>query len=135
MVPCWIAAGYYEVCAYVTLISEEMLFEHGHDGGDAGFAAGREGVEFEVRGDEGGGEFGVGGCAGAGAPDLGGRCSGVFRSSVIDGRISSGCVLLVDQRCVWSTRSVFFRMEYLTLSATIGPLVARVSAAMTTPPS
>jgi len=28
-------------------------------------------VEFEVRGDDGGGEFGVCGCAGAGTPYLG----------------------------------------------------------------
>ena len=47
-----------------------MLFKHGHDGDDAWFAAGGEGVEFEVRGHEGSGEFGV--CCGTGTstPDL-----------------------------------------------------------------
>lgn len=48
-----------------------MLFQHGHDGHNAGFAAGRESVQFEVGGDEGGGEFGVCCSSGAGAPDLG----------------------------------------------------------------
>ena len=72
MAPRRIAAGYYEVRADVALVSEQVLFEHGHDGDDARFAACAEGVQLEVGGDEGGGEFGVGGCAGAGAPDLGG---------------------------------------------------------------
>ena len=49
-----------------------MLLEHGHAGYDTGLAAGGEGVEFEVGGDEGGCEFGVCCCASAGAPDLGG---------------------------------------------------------------
>ena len=61
-----------EVGAYVALVAEEVLFQHGHAGHDAGFAACGEGVQFEVRGDEGGGEFGVSGCAGAGTPYLGG---------------------------------------------------------------
>ena len=67
-----IAPCYDEVGADVSLVSEEVLLEHGHDGDDAGFAVGGEGVELEVGGDEGGGEFGVGGCTGAGAPNLGG---------------------------------------------------------------
>ena len=56
----------------MALVAEEVLFEHSHAGGYARFAAGGEGVELEVGGDEGGGELGVGCCAGAGAPDLGG---------------------------------------------------------------
>ena len=67
-----IAACYDEVGANVALVLEEVLFEHGHCGDDAGGAAGREGVELEIGGDERGGEFGVCGCAGAGAPDSGG---------------------------------------------------------------
>ena len=70
--PGGITAGDDEVSADVALVAEEVLFEHGHDGDDAGFAAGGEGVQLEVGGDEGRGEFRVGGCAGAGAPDLGG---------------------------------------------------------------
>ena len=69
---CGVAAGDDEVGADVALVAEEVLLEHGHAGDDTGFAAGGEGVQFEVGGDEGGGEFGVGGGAGAGAPDLGG---------------------------------------------------------------
>lgn len=65
-----IAACHDEVCADVTLVAEEMLFEHGHDGYNAWLAAGREGVEFEVRGHEGGGEFGVCCGTGTGTPDL-----------------------------------------------------------------
>lgn len=42
-------AGNDEVCADVSLVAEQMLLEHGHAGHDAGFAAGREGMEFEVR--------------------------------------------------------------------------------------
>jgi hypothetical protein len=65
-----IAAGDYEVCADVALVAEEVLLEEGHDGDHAWFAAGGEGVEFEVGGDDGGGEFGVGGGSCSGAPDL-----------------------------------------------------------------
>lgn len=65
-----IAPSHDEVSADVALVAEEVLFEEGHDGGDAGFATRREGVQFDVGGDEGGCEFGVGGCACAGAPDL-----------------------------------------------------------------
>ena len=70
MTPRRITSRHDEVGADVPLVPEEVLFEHGHDGDDAGFAAGGEGVELEVGGDEGGGEFGVGGCSGARAPDL-----------------------------------------------------------------
>ena len=59
-----------EVGANVALVAEEVLLEHGHDGGDAGLAAGAEGVQLDVGGDEGGGEFRVCCCAGAGAPYL-----------------------------------------------------------------
>lgn len=68
----WVDARDDEVRADVTLVAEEVLFQHGHNSDDARRAAGGEGVEFEVGGDEGGGEFSVSGRAGAGAPD-GGR--------------------------------------------------------------
>jgi hypothetical protein len=64
-----------------------MLFEQGHDGGDAGFAACAEGVQFDVGGDEGGGEFGVGCCAGAGAPDLRGDVVEFFAVLQIHGML------------------------------------------------
>lgn len=60
-----------EVGADMALVAEEVLLEERHAGDDAGLAARREGVELEVRGDDGRGELGVGRRAGAGAPDLG----------------------------------------------------------------
>jgi len=69
---CGVTAGDDEVGANVALVAEQVLLEHGHDGGHAGFPAGGQGVQFDVGGDEGGGEFCVGGRACAGAPDLGG---------------------------------------------------------------
>ena len=63
-------AGHDQVRADVALVAEEVLLEEGHAGDDARLAARREGVELEVRGDDGGGELGVGGRAGARAPDL-----------------------------------------------------------------
>lgn len=65
-----IAACDDEVCADVTLVAEEMLFEHGHDGDNAWLAAGGEGVKLEVRGHERGGELGVCCSTGTGTPDL-----------------------------------------------------------------
>ena len=59
-----------EVGANVTLVAEQVLLQHGHAGNDAGLAAGGEGVQFEVRGDDGGGELGVGGGTGTRAPDV-----------------------------------------------------------------
>jgi len=57
-----------EVSANVTLVAEQMLLQHGHAGNDAGLAAGGEGVQFEVRGDDSGGELSVGGGTGTSAP-------------------------------------------------------------------
>ena len=67
-----VAARNDEVGADVALVAEQVLLQHGHAGDDAGLAAGGEGVQLEVGGDDGGGELGVCGCSGAGAPDLGG---------------------------------------------------------------
>ena len=69
---CGVHAGNDEVSANVTLVAEEMLLQHRHAGDDARFAAGREGVQFEVRRDDGSGELGVCGGSCAGAPDVGG---------------------------------------------------------------
>jgi hypothetical protein len=54
----------------MSLVSEEMLLEHGHAGDDSGFAACGEGVQFEFGRDEGGSEFGICGGSGSGTPDL-----------------------------------------------------------------
>ena len=40
MAACGVAAGYDQVGANVTLVAEQMLLEHGHDGGDTGLASG-----------------------------------------------------------------------------------------------
>lgn len=124
-------AGDDEVRADVALVAEEVLLEHRHDGHDAGFAAGGEGVQFEVGGDEGGGEFGVGGCAGARAPDLGGDVVEFF-AVLVYCYLSLGGLWGWYWGWVWRWGGGEVR---LTLSATIGPEVARVSAAITTPPS
>lgn len=79
-----VAAGDDEVGANVALVAEEVLLEQGHAGDDAGLAAGGEGVQLELGGDEGGGELGVGGGAGAGAPDLGGDVVELFAVLVGD---------------------------------------------------
>jgi hypothetical protein len=67
-----INTSYDEVCTDVALVSEEVLLEHCHTGNDSWLAAGGEGVQFELRGDERGCEFGVGGGSCSCAPDLGG---------------------------------------------------------------
>ena len=61
-----------EVGADVALVPEQVLLKHGHAGDDTRFAAGGEGVQFEVRGDDGRGELGVCGGTGTGAPNVGG---------------------------------------------------------------
>lgn len=68
--PGGVDAGNDEVCADVALVAEEVLLQHGHAGDDSWFAAGRESVQFEVGGDDGGCELGVSRCAGTGAPYL-----------------------------------------------------------------
>jgi hypothetical protein len=70
MSACGITASDDEVGTNVSLITEEMLLQHGHACHDARFATGGEGVEFEVGGDEGGGEFGIGGSTGTCTPNL-----------------------------------------------------------------
>ena len=111
-----------EIRADVALVLEEVLLQHRHAGDDARLAARREGVQFEVRGDEGGGEFGVGGGAGAGTPYLGGDVVKFLA-------ILRWCKLISFEE------GVCMRGWLKTLSATMGPLVALVSAAITTPPS
>ena len=109
MTPRRITARYYQVRANVTLVSEQVLFEHCHDGDDARFAACGEGVQFEIRGHEGGGELGVSGCARAGAPDLGGDVVEFF--AVLHERSERGLAkFLFPHACMSSFRG---RWTYL----------------------
>lgn len=73
-----IDACYDEIRTDVALVSEEVLLEHRHAGYDAGLAAGGEGVELELGGDEGGCEFGVGGGSCSCTPNLGGDVVELF---------------------------------------------------------
>ena len=75
---CGVNARNDEVGTDVSLVAEEVLFEHCHAGDDAGLAACGKRVQFEVGGDDCGREFGVGGRAGAGAPDVGGDIVKLF---------------------------------------------------------
>ena len=61
-----------KVGANMALIAEKVLLKHRHAGHDARLTACGEGVEFEIRGDDGGCEFGVGGCTRSCTPDVGG---------------------------------------------------------------
>lgn len=94
-----------EVSADVSLVAEEMLFEHCHAGDDARLAAGGECMELEVGGDEGGGEFSVCGRAGAGAPYLGGdvvQLLTVLKN--VSNSVRSRCILLTNLvRNYWPT--------------------------------
>jgi hypothetical protein len=65
-----VAAGDDEVGANVALVTEQVLFQQGHDGDDSWLAVGAEGMQLHVGGDDGGGELGVCGCAGTCAPYL-----------------------------------------------------------------
>jgi hypothetical protein len=81
-------------------------------------------MQFEVGGDDGGSELGIGGCSRAGAPDLGRNVVQLL------------AVLHISLEQLYDMRHMGkLRWGRHTLSATMGPLVARVSAAMTTPPS
>lgn len=82
-----------KVGADVALVTEEMLFEEGHDSYDAGLAASRERVEFEVGGDDGCGEFCVCSCTGSCAPDLGRDV--VELLTVLESEASASCLLNV----------------------------------------
>lgn len=64
-------SGDHQIRSNMTLVSEEMLFEEGHTSDDAGLSTGREGVQLELRRDEGGGKLGIGRGTGTSAPDLG----------------------------------------------------------------
>ena len=77
-------------------------------------------MQFDVGRDESGGELCVGSGTSASAPDLGGNVVQLL------------AVLFIAESVL---KALFVWSEGLTLSATIGPLVALVSAAMTTPPS
>lgn len=59
-----IHASHDKICTDVTLITEEVLFEHRHARHDARFPAGREGMELEVGGYYGSDELCI--CSGTG---------------------------------------------------------------------
>lgn len=130
---CRVHAGNDQVRADVALVSEEVLLQHCHAGDHAGVAACRERVQFDIGADEGGGELGVGGCTGSGTPDL--RGDVVKFLAVLSRRLLAADVR--GRRGVKPSLKawVFFRSAIHTLSATIGPLVALVSAAICDPSS
>lgn len=64
--------GNNQVRANVALVAEEVLLQHGHAGDDSRGPARREGVQFDVGANQGGGEFCVSGGSGSRTPDLGG---------------------------------------------------------------
>lgn len=109
-----IDACYDEICADMPLVAEEMLLEQRHAGDHSRFPAGGERVQFEFGRDESSCEFGV--CSGSSSstPDL--------RRDVVK-------LLTVLQIINWCRNLTKFVMGS-TLSATIGPLVALVSAAI-----
>ena len=78
---CRVDARNNEVSANMALVTEEMLLQQGHAGHHAGLAASGEGVELEVRRDDGGGELGVGSGTGTCAPYL--RCNVVKLLTVL----------------------------------------------------
>jgi hypothetical protein len=55
----------------VSLVSEEVLLQHGHAGDYSWVPASREGVQLDVRTNQRGGELGVCSCTGTSTPDLG----------------------------------------------------------------
>lgn len=67
----WIDSGNYQVCPNVSLVSEEVLLQHGHASGHARGSAGRQRVQFDVRADQCRGELGVCCRTSTGTPDLG----------------------------------------------------------------
>jgi hypothetical protein len=102
MCACGVNAGNDEVGADVTLVAEQVLLQHGHAGDDAWFAAGGEGVQFEVRRDDGGCEFRVCGGTGTGAPDLGGDVV-EFLAVLYSSQVRSGLMVVwrgVDVPCL-----------------------------------
>jgi hypothetical protein len=106
---------YNEICPDVSLVPEEVLLEHGHASHDSGFAASGEGVKLEFGGDESSCEFGVCGGTGSSTPYLRGD---VVKLLAVLGRSKSASKV----RGWWFIEC--------TLSATMGPLVALVSAAI-----
>ncbi|KKA17147.1 hypothetical protein T310_9225 [Rasamsonia emersonii CBS 393.64] len=101
-----------------------MLLQHGHAGDDSRGPARRQRVQFDIGADQGRRELGVGGCAGTSTPDL--RCYVVQFLAVL--RMESRTVNITASHA--GIAQVSIRVPARTLSATIGPLVARVSAAI-----
>jgi hypothetical protein len=87
-------------------------------------------VEFEVRGDEGSGEFSVSGCAGAGAEDRRGDVMELFAVLMKEWEFSFSLGGGRRMELGDGTNCVLVVWMMHTLSATMGPLVALVSAAI-----
>lgn len=104
-----------EIGADVTLVSEKMLLEHRHTRHDSRFSAGGERVQLQLRGDQGRGELRIRCGASSRAPYL--------RRDVMKFLTVLGYVSASDDTTIPSSPEP-------TLSATMGPLVALVSAAI-----
>ena len=130
---CGIYARNDKVGTDMTLIAEEVLLQHCHACDDAGFAAGRESVQLDIRRDDGCRELCVGGCTGSRTPDLRGDVVEFLAvlSTTRGHAVSDTAFARIKE---WLRRRNLYEEHVRTLSATMGPLVARVSAAMTTPP-
>ena len=81
-------------------------------------------MKFDIGADEGGGKFGVGSSTGACTPDLRGDVMELLAVLFRDNTVSSS-----------KDKNEHLSLVLSTLSATIGPLVALVSAAICTSPS
>ena len=108
-----IDAGNDEIGANMALVAEEVLLQHGHDGDDAWGPASGQGVEFEVRGDEGGGEFGVGRCTSAGAEDRRGDVVEFFAVLMKEWEFSFLVMLWKKMELDWGTNCVRLDDAYL----------------------
>lgn len=122
----WVNASDNQICADVTLVTEEVLFEQGHACYDAWFAAGGESVKFKVGADQSSGKLCVCCGTGTGAPY---RWSDVVKLLAVLQCFSMSVGALTDQpfKDLRLCESLYSNG---TLSATMGPLVALVSAAI-----
>lgn len=103
-------------------VPEEHLLQHSHGSYDSRLPSGRQSVHLHVRSDERGCEFGVCSCSGTAASDGFTDVVDLNRDDKLDVQLEDSEVGMRGLR----TFSQF-------LSATMGPVVARVSAPRTTP--
>lgn len=96
----------------MSLVSEEVLLQHGHASGHAGRAAGRQRVQLDVGADQSRGELGVCGRTGSGTPDLRRDVVKLFAVLIGDNRAarSTGICgnLLRDEAVSQNEYSLFF---------------------------